>query len=113
MNSIQNVDDGNYNDFMGHDRVALLLTLSSCGSCASYTREIEQLLQKGQLEGLQIGKVVLDRAGSAKLKRANPWIKRLDFLPYTVLYSNGDKVDEFAASRGDFLRLRTDLAWAE
>lgn len=98
---------------MGQERVVLLLTKSSCGHCAKYTQDIEQLIQQGQLAGFRIGKVHLDKTDSIKFKKANPWIKKVDFIPYTVLFSDGAKVDEFAASRGDYLKLRTGLAWTD
>ncbi len=113
MNSIQHIDDSNFEAFMEHDRVALLLTRSTCGNCVNYTQEIQELIEKGRLEDLHIGKVILDQAGSVKLKKANPWIKDLDFVPYTVLYDKGQKVEEFAASRGDYLRLKASIVWAD
>lgn len=46
---------------------------------------------------------MLSRPGARAFKRANPWLADLEFLPYTVLYASGVKVDEFAASRGFYL----------
>ena len=48
--------------------------------------------------------------GSRRFKRANPWLQGVDLLPYTLLYASGEKVDEFAASRGMYLLERAAVA---
>jgi hypothetical protein len=48
--------------------------------------------------------------GSRAFKRSNPWLSTLDHLPYTALYASGEKVDEFAASKGFFLMERAEDA---
>jgi hypothetical protein len=58
---------------------------------------------KGQLDDLVVGKIVLTQPGCRGFKRANPWLTQLDFLPYTILYASGEKVDEFAGSKGTYL----------
>lgn len=112
MSTIIEVNDANYEDFMAYEKVALIISKSTCGNCANYALEIEELAAKGKLEGLVVGKLILDKAGALNLKRANPWIKEVDFLPFTVLYYKGEKAEEFSASKGSYLRMRMRKVWS-
>ena len=60
---------------------------------------------------MSIGKLVLDRGGSANFKRANPWVAGLAHLPYTVLYQRGRRIAEFAASKASYLIERVEDAF--
>jgi hypothetical protein len=101
--SVLYVDDDTVGDVVGAEHGALILAKDDCDNCAAYEGEIRGLQERGLLGDLVVGKMVLTRPGARDFKRANPWLSRVDFLPYTVLYANGEKVDEFAASRGTFL----------
>jgi hypothetical protein len=46
---------------------------------------------------------MLTRLGCRAFKRENPWLRDVTYLPYTVLYRSGERVDEFASSRGSYL----------
>ena len=82
---------------------ALVLAKDDCDNCAAYEADIRRLGDQGLLGDVVVGKLVLTQPGCRGFKRANPWLSEIDFLPYTVLYTSGEKVDEFAASRGTFL----------
>lgn len=56
------------------------------------------------------GLAVLTFGLMLSFKRANPWLAALKFLPYTVLYRRGQRVDEFAASKGSYLIERVETA---
>lgn len=105
---VKPVNDQNIADVLGADRGVLLLTKSTCGSCASYQKEIEAQYDRGRLNDVVIGKIVLDQPGAGQFKRANPWIAELEHLPYTVLYRNGERVDQFEASKGSYLVERVE-----
>ena len=92
-------------------RAALILTRSSCRPCGAYQEELAVLLGQGELAGLAVGTLVLDRPGAARFKRDNPWLGGLRYLPYTVLYRRGKQVDAFAASRGAYLLERVEAAF--
>jgi hypothetical protein len=92
-------------------RAALVLTRSACPPCGAYQAELAALRARGELAGLAVGILVLDRPGAARFKRANPWIRDLRALPYTVLYRRGERVDGFAASRGAYLLERVAAAF--
>ena len=65
--------------------------------------QIENEADFDKYKGKLSGKIVLTQPGCRRFKRANPWLSDVDFLPYTVLYASGEKVDEFAASKGTYL----------
>jgi hypothetical protein len=92
-------------------RAALVLTRSTCHPCGAYQGEIAALLAQGRLEGIAVGTLVLDRPGASRFKRDNPWLSDLRYLPYTVLYRRGERIDAFAASRGAYLLERAAAAF--
>jgi hypothetical protein len=92
-------------------RAALVITRSTCHPCGAYQAEIAALLAKGKLAGIAVGTLVLDRPGTSRFKRDNPWLAGLRYLPYTVLYRRGERVDAFAASRGAYLSERLEAAF--
>lgn len=102
--SLVMVSDTNYDEFMRAEKVVLILTKSDCASCASYSEEIEKILEQEDYRGIAFGKIVLDQRGSLRIKKENKWIASLEYLPYTVLYRRGQKADEFAASSGRYLQ---------
>jgi hypothetical protein len=104
------VDDETLASVMNAPRAALILAKDGCGSCAEDEAEIQRL-QDGELLGdLVVGKLILTQPGSHAFKRSNPWLRTLEYLPYTVLYAGGEKVDEFAASKGFLLLERAEEA---
>ena len=104
------VDDETVESVINAPRGALVLAKDGCGSCAQYEAEIQLLQDRELLGDLVVGKLVLTQPGSRAFKRSNPWLSTLDNLPYTVLYARGEKVDEFAASKGFFLMERAEDA---
>jgi hypothetical protein len=103
VGSVLYVDDDTLDRVVGVPHGALVLAKDDCDNCAAYEAEIGRLQEGGLLGDLVVGKLVLTRPGSRRFKRENPWVRNVDFLPYTVLYASGEKVDEFAASKGMYL----------
>jgi len=111
--SVLYVTDDTIERIVGARHGALVLAKEDCDNCAAYEAEIRRLNEQGQLGDLVVGKLVLTRPGCRRFKRANPWLSEVDFLPYTLLYASGEKVDAFAASRGTYLLERmADLGFA-
>lgn len=104
------VDDETVESVINAPHGALILAKDGCGSCAEYEAEIRRLQDQNLLGDLVVGKLVLTQPGSRAFKRSNPWLGTLDYLPYTLLYASGAKVDEFAASKGFFLMERAEDA---
>jgi hypothetical protein len=104
------VDDETVASVINAPRGALILAKDGCGSCAEYEAEIERLQARALLGDLVVGKLILTQPGSHAFKRSNPWLRTLEYLPYTVLYASGEKVDGFAASKGFLLLERAEDA---
>lgn len=100
------VTDENISDVVEAARGVLIITKSGCGSCKRYEREIVSARDAGKLEGVVVGKIVLDEPGSPRFKKNNPWLRDLTRLPFTLIYANGDKLDGFAASKANYLTER-------
>ncbi len=109
---IREVTDQNLGEVVEAERAVLILTKTGCGHCAAYQAEIEALLERGAMGGTVIGKMPLNQRGVIRdFKRNNPWLADLEFLPYTLLYSKGQRVDDFAASKGSYLLERIEDAF--
>ena len=108
---LEQVTDRSLGALLAAPRAALVLTRSTCHPCGAYQAELAALLARGELAGLAVGALVLDRPGAARFKRQNPWLGGLRSLPYTVLYRRGQRVDAFAASRGAYLLERAAAAF--
>jgi hypothetical protein len=102
--------DSNLEEILQADWGVLILSKTVCGPCAAYQADIEALRERGELAGVVIGKMVLDKPGATQFKRDNRWLSGVDFLPYTLLYHNGRQADAFAASRGSYLLERLEDA---
>ncbi len=105
MDSFVYVSDETYEQFIAADRAALVLAKDDCEYCQAYEQGIRRLQSEGLLD-LAVGKIVLTRPGCRQFKRENPWLRGLDFLPYTILFRAGEKVDEFPASNATYLAER-------
>ena len=79
--------------------------------CGAYQEEIAALRAQGRLGGLALGVLRLDRPGASRFKRENRWLTELRYLPYTVLYRRGQRIDAFAASRGAYFLERVAAAF--
>ena len=109
---IQEVTDRNLGQVVEAERAVLVLTKTGCGHCVAYQAELEALLERGDMGGTVVGKMALNQRGATRdFKRNNPWLADLTFLPYTLLYSKGRRVDGFAASKGSYLLERIEDAF--
>lgn len=103
QNEITQITDENLAEVAQAERGVLVLSKSDCGHCKEYAAEILEAQSEGRLDGIAVGKLLLDARGSSKFKRKNPWIGKLDSLPYTILFTEGKAADHFAASKADYL----------
>src|SRR5262249_2262586 len=81
------LDDATGDRVIGALHGALVLAKDDCDNCAAYESQIRRLQEEGQLGDLVVGKLVLTQPGCRDFKRANPWLRELDLLPYTILYA--------------------------
>lgn len=108
---VEVTDDG-VGELIERERAVLFVTRSDCGSCTRYEREIAAAAHAGELGGVPVAKMLLDRPGCPRFKRDNPWLRTLTHLPFTLIYERGRTVDGFATSRAGYLIERLDRAAA-
>jgi hypothetical protein len=97
------VDDASVNRVTQAAHGALILAKDDCESCAAYEADIRRLQEQGILGELVVGKLMLTQPGCRAFKRENSWLRDVTYLPYTVLYREGERIDEFASSKGSYL----------
>ncbi len=97
------ITDANIRELLASSRAVLVIGKSDCGHCISYEREILALQQQGELGDVAIGKLLLDAPGSPRFKKENPWLGSLQALPHTLVFIDGEHVENFAASKGTYL----------
>ena len=105
---LEQIDGGNWKEFLQAPVAVLMLGKSDCEHCAEYTEELHAFLAADTTYAdVRFGKILLDRGGLVGFKRANPWLADVDVLPYTLIYRGGEKVAEFAG--GGIGRLQSRL----
>jgi hypothetical protein len=100
---ITTVNDYNIDTFLDQDLCTLVLARSNCSRCITYLAEVDRLIASDALGSTAVGVVMLDQPGVSQFKRNNLWLIHAQFLPYTVLFRNGQRIDGFSASRGHAL----------
>jgi hypothetical protein len=97
------ITDRNLRELLDAPRAVLVIGKSDCGHCISYESEIVALQAAGRLDDVAIGKLLLDAPGSPRFKQENPWLGSLEALPHTLIFVDGEHVENFAASKGTYL----------
>jgi hypothetical protein len=99
MGRLETVDAGNWEPFVASPAAVLVLAKSDCGACKAWGEELEQQLgAEGFWPEVRFGKLTLDQGSHAGFKRANPWLRELTDLPYTVIYVRGERLKAFAGA---------------
>lgn len=106
------ITDRNIRELLSEPRAVLVIGKSDCGHCISYEKEILELQGQGGLDGVAIGKLLLDAPGSPRFKKENPWLGTLKALPHTLIFVDGEHVENFAASKGAYLVERIEALTA-
>lgn len=109
MSRLEVVEGGNWEEFVASSPAAVLIVgKSDCPSCQSWAEELEKAVEDPAVwPGVRFGKLLLDRPGLVGFKRANPWVARLDALPHTVIYREGERAKSFPG--GGWARLESRL----
>jgi hypothetical protein len=109
MGVLETVDGRTWEEFLRAPVAVLMLGKSDCPACAAWTDELTRFLETDdEWRHVRFGKVLLDRGGLVGLKRAHPWIAELDVLPFTQIFTAGERSKSFAGGGVDRLvnRLR-------
>lgn len=105
---LQAIRDANLREFLSSPRAVLVIGKSDCGHCVSYEGEILEAQGEGRLADVAIGKLLLDAPGAPRFKKENPWVGTLKALPHTLVFIDGEHVENFAASRAAYLEERIE-----
>lgn len=91
------LDGESWQAFVAAPLAVLVLGKTDCPACREWGDALTARLGDDPTfwPDVRFGKMLLDRPGLASFKRANTWLASLDVLPYTVIYSHGEKVKEF------------------
>jgi hypothetical protein len=94
---LEQIDGGNWKDFLQAPVAVLMLGKSDCAACQGWTEELEQFLA-GDTEwtDVRFGKMILDKGGLFEFKKASPWLAELDTLPFNQIYVGGKQWKSFA-----------------
>ena len=87
--------------FLRSDEAILILVRGECPHCARLVADLEDRLDYPELEGVNVGALVLDRPGARRFRCDNPWLGGLDVFPYVVRYRRGRRVTAARGSGGD------------
>jgi hypothetical protein len=71
----------------------VMLGKTDCAACNEWTTELKGFLESDEeFASVAFGKILLDKGGLGKFKKASPWLSEVHDLPTNVLYVNGEPV---------------------
>lgn len=83
----------------------LILGRPTCDDCQEFYRRLNAWEPPVPLEVLTLNLRAPEGDG---FRFANPWVAAIDFVPFNVLYVNGEPVDQWTG--GDLSRLESSLS---
>jgi hypothetical protein len=106
---LEAIDGQNWEEFLNSPKAVLLIGKTDCAACNEWTAELTGFLQSGSApQDVRFGKLLIDKPGLVSFKRANPWLKDVDVLPFTVLFQGGEQKKSFAGKGIERLTNRLD-----
>jgi len=108
MKELEVIDANNWQDFVNAPMAVLMLGKSDCAACSEWTEELKTFLASGEdeLGDVRFGKMLLDQRGLHEFKKASPWLKDVDVLPYNVIFQAGEPKKNFAGKGVDRMKAR-------
>ena len=108
MATLEQVGRETWKDLVGAPIGFLMLGRSDCGK---WTTELQGFLESedaAAYAAVRFGTMVLDERGLGEFKKANPWLAEVEYLPYNLLYKDGERVKDWPGGGLDRLlnRLR-------
>ncbi len=98
MTRLESIDATNWEEFTRSPKAVLMLGKTDCAACRDWTEELTAYLEEGVHPDVRFGKLLLDQRGLADFKKANPWLKEVQALPFNVLYKDGEPRKKFAGA---------------
>jgi hypothetical protein len=103
MKQLEQIDGSTWQEFIAAPVAVLVLAKSTCPACQEWSEELKTFLAQPretppfpEWDQLRLGKLILDQPGLTDFKRANPWLREVDMLPYNVIYRGGERFKSFA-----------------
>jgi len=94
MAHLEILDRDTLDEFLASPYAVLILAKTDCAACAAWSAELgeslEGLAADDQLNSVRFGKLVLNQPGLGGFKRSSPWLKDVNDLPFTALYSDNE-----------------------
>jgi hypothetical protein len=84
----------------------LVIGKHDCDNCNRWSAELTEFLGSDEAEpfaAVRFGKVDLKQRGLTDFRKANPWLRDVNVLPYNVIYVKGERKKEFAGGGVDRL----------
>lgn len=107
MTKLEMIDATNWQEFVNAPLAMLMLGKSDCAACNEWTAELNEYLEGTEEHGdVRFGKMLLDQRGLIEFKKANPWLKDVDALPYNVIFQRGEAKKNFAGKGVDRMKNR-------
>lgn len=108
MTKLERIDGASWEEFLNAPTSVLILSKNDCQACVDWTEELNEWFASGKAPTeVRFGKIMLDDPGMARFKIAQPWISRVDILPFNTIFVNGERVKEWAG--GTVSRLQNRL----
>jgi hypothetical protein len=107
MKKLEVIDATNWKDFVDAPLSMLMLGKSDCAACNEWTEELTAFLESDEELGeVRFGKMLLDQRGLHEFKKASPWLKDVDVLPYNVFFQAGEPKKNFAGKGIERMKAR-------
>ena len=95
------LDGSNWMEFFNKNYCFVMFTKSDCEQC----KILEKHIATTNFETpIPLAKLMLDRPGFAELKQSQPWISRIDTLPFNTIFSAGKMVESWSGSSFETLQ---------
>ena len=107
MPELETVGPENWKGFTEAEPAAVLVIgKHDCDNCNRWSAELSEFLAGAQAEPfatVRFGKVDLKQRGLVEFRKATPWLKDVDVLPFNAIYGGGEPVKTFAGGGVDRL----------
>jgi hypothetical protein len=102
MPEFETIGPDNWKDFVEAKPAAMLVIgKHDCDHCNSWSAELVEFLAgegAAPFKEVRFGKIDLKQRGLIEFRKATPFLKDLDVLPYNVIYVNGEPAKQFAGA---------------
>jgi hypothetical protein len=100
MPELETVGPENWKAFVESEPAAVLVIgKHDCDNCNRWSAELAEFLAGPDAEAfsaVRFGKIDLKQRGLVEFRKATPWLKDVDVLPFNAIYVGGEVVKSFA-----------------